>query len=292
MIESIENFIYSANTKFISVGIVVLLVFITVTFTYLMYTLIEMDQLRRVGKGIYSKSREQIYKSLKKSKIKSFNYEALYDYINASGLAYMTGNKLTPAMFMMLRILMALFLMLVGMQLHPLIGLLALPFGYWILGYIIDVSDRTDNRNMLIDIEDIYDTLRIQTKAGVDIKTVLTDCYLVAKNKRLKAALLKLTSDIAAKNDIEEPLEDFRKMFRNEYIDTLVIIIKQSRKTGQAAKMFDDIREQISDIDDAMLMAERTKVQGYITTVELLIYSAVIAVTVYISYISLVNSIM
>jgi tight adherence protein C len=153
----------------------------------------------------------------------------------------------------------------------------------------MNLSDKSDNEKMLADIENVYDVLRIQTKAGVYITSVLTDCYLVVRNKRLKSAFLKLTSDIAAKNDIESALNDFKSKFRNEYIDTLVIIVKQSMQTGQASKIFDDIREQIADIDAAMLIAEKERINRQIITVQLILYFAIIAVAVFITYISLIS---
>lgn len=201
----------------------------------------------------------------------------------------MTNYKMTPLMYIMLRVSLALFLMILGLQFNLFAGLALLPIGYFGLDFIINMSDKADNDKMLADIEDVYDTLRIQTKAGVYITSVLTDCYLVVKNKRLKSAFLKLTSDIAAKNDIDTALDDFRGKFRNEYIDTLVIIIKQSMQTGQAAKMFDDIREQIADIDAAMLINEKNSINSKIIFVQMIVYVAIIVVAVYITFISITN---
>ena len=167
-----------------------------------------------------------------------------------------------------------------------------LPVGYFGLDFIINQSDKSDNIKMLDDIKNVYDTLRIQTKAGVYITSVITDCYLVVQNKRLKKAFLKLTSDIVAKNDIESALDDFRNKFNNEYIDTLVIIIKQSMKTGQASRMFDDIRNQITDIESAMVMHEKTSIQSKITFCQILLYVAIIVVSLYIAVVTLASGLL
>lgn len=288
-LETAKEFIYSLNPTYVELVATLFLVVTLILATIFISGFLRSEQLKKMGNKAYMVTRQSFLNSMKASTIKSFNYDAVEQYINSSGLAYMTNYKMTPLMYIMLRISLALFLMVLGLQFNLFAGLALLPIGYFGLDFIINMSDKADNDKMLADIEDVYDTLRIQTKAGVYITSVLTDCYLVVKNKRLKSAFLKLTSDIAAKNDIDTALDDFRGKFRNEYIDTLVIIIKQSMQTGQAAKMFDDIREQIADIDAAMLINEKNSINSKIIFVQMIVYVAIIVVAVYITFISITN---
>lgn len=288
-LETAKEFIYSLNPTYVELVATLFLVVTLILATIFISGFLRSEQLKKMGNKAYMVTRQSLLNSMKASTIKSFNYDAVEQYINSSGLAYMTNYKMTPLMYIMLRIALALFLMILGLQFNLFAGLALLPIGYFGLDFIINMSDKADNDKMLADIEDVYDTLRIQTKAGVYITSVLTDCYLVVKNKRLKSAFLKLTSDIAAKNDIDTALDDFRGKFRNEYIDTLVIIIKQSMQTGQAAKMFDDIREQIADIDAAMLINEKNSINSKIIFVQMIVYVAIIVVAVYITFISITN---
>lgn len=286
-LETAKEFIYSLNPTYVELAATLFLVVTLILATIFISGLLRSEQLKKMGNKAYMVTRQSFLNSMKASTIKSFNYDAVEQYINSSGLAYMTNYKMTPLMYIMLRIVLALFLMILGLQFNLFAGLALLPIGYFGLDFIINMSDKADNDKMLADIEDVYDTLRIQTKAGVYITSVLTDCYLVVRNKRLKSAFLKLTSDIAAKNDIDTALDDFRGKFRNEYIDTLVIIIKQSMQTGQAAKMFDDIREQIADIDATMLINEKNSINSKIIFVQMIVYVAIIVVAVYITFISI-----
>lgn len=286
-LETVKEFIYSLNPTYVELAATLFLVVTLILATIFISGFLRSEQLKKMGNKAYMVTRQSFLNSMKASTIKSFNYDAVEQYINSSGLAFMTNYKMTPLLYVLLRIFLGIFLMIVGLQENLIMGLALLPIGYFGLDSIINMSDRADNDKMLADIEDVYDTLRIQTKAGVYITSVLTDCYLVVKNKRLKSAFLKLTSDIAAKNDIDTALDDFRGKFRNEYIDTLVIIIKQSMQTGQAAKMFDDIREQIADIDAAMLINEKNSINSKIILVQLIIYSAIIVLAVYITFIAL-----
>lgn len=288
-LETAKEFIYSLNPTYVELVATLFLVVTLILATIFISGFLRSEQLKKMGNKAYMVTRQSLLNSMKASTIKSFNYDAVEQYINSSGLAYMTNYKMTPLMYIMLRVSLALFLMILGLQFNLFAGLALLPIGYFGLDFIINISDKADNDKMLADIEDVYDTLRIQTKAGVYITSVLTDCYLVVKNKRLKSAFLKLTSDIAAKNDIDTALDDFRGKFRNEYIDTLVIIIKQSMQTGQAAKMLDDIREQIADIDAAMLINEKNSINSKIIFVQMIVYVAIIVVAVYITFISITN---
>lgn len=289
VLNTIRDFIYSLDSDIVGIIAELVAVVVIVLFTILIAKFIRSEQLARFSQSTYEATRRQIVKSMKTSKIKMFNYDELEKFINESGLAFMTNGKMTPLMYMLARIGFALFVMIIGLQVSVVVGLICLPIGYFGVDFIINMSDKADNAKMLPDIENVYDTLRIQTKAGVYITSVLVDCYLVIENKRLKSAFLKMTSDIAAKNDIDEALDDFRAKFRNEYIDTLVIIIKQSKQTGQAAKMFDDIREQISDIDAAMVINEKQSINSKIILVQLLIYTGIIAVAVFTAFVSLSN---
>ena len=58
-------------------------------------------------------------------------------------------------------------------------------------------------------------------------------------------------------------------------------------KTGQAAKMFEDIRNQITDIEAAMMAAEKVRIQTMITFCQIMLYVSIIAVSIFIAVTSL-----
>lgn len=289
--EKIIDFIHSLNPEYVGIAIAVVIVAILVLIMILTNHLMKSEEIKRQYLNAVSSSKKKIEDGMRASKIKAFNHDELEKYISKSGLGYMTSYKMTPMMYMMLRMFFALFMCIIGMQVNVIAGLVLLPIGYFGLDFIINESDKSDNAHMLDDIKNVYDTLRIQTKAGVYITSVITDCYLVVQNKRLKDAFLKLTSDIIAKKDMDEALENFRNKFNNEYIDALVIIIKQSMKTGQAVKMFEDIRNQITDIELAMMTHEKIRIQTKITIVQIMLYTAIIGVAVFMTMTSLMNGI-
>lgn len=285
--ENIRSYINSLDPSLIGKLVLVSMILFIILLVILFNHIMKSEQIKKSYQGIVDKNRESFIKNMRGSRLKAFNYDELNNYICRTGLSYMTNEKLTPISYMFLKIAFAFFFMIVGLQDSLILGIILLPVGYFGLDLIASESNKADNTNMLEDIKNVYDTLRIQTKAGVYITSVITDCYLVVQNKRLKKAFLRLTSDMAAKNDANEALDNFKNKFTNEYIDTLVIIIKQSMQTGQAAKMFEDIRNQITDIEAAMVMHEKIRIQTKITFVQLMLYSAIIIVAIFIAVTSL-----
>lgn len=281
------EFIYSLNPTYVGIAkwivLIALIILVAILFNYML----KSEQLKKKYNDITDKGYSNIVDRMQQTNFKAFNYEEIDAYIKRSGLEYMSGGRINPVGYMAIKIGLALLGTIVGLQVNLLGALAGMVVGYAALDFLLDQSNQSDNKTMLHDIKNIYDTLRIQTKAGVYITSVLTDCYLVVQNKRLKKAMLNLTSDIAAKNDLESALNNLKARFTNEYVDTMVIIIKQSLQTGQASKMFDDIKGQINDIEEAMILNEKMKIQTKITIVQLMIYLLIVIVTLFVAFISL-----
>lgn len=283
VLNNIETFILGLNPDYVHIAVMVLCVISTGLMTWYLSILLKEQILSRLARGFAQSVNSKVESYLRITKWKYFNYDELKMYISKSGLGYMTNDKMTPMLYMGLRLLSALLFCLIGFQLNWIAGIALIPVGFIAVDWLINASDKSDNAKMLDDIKQVYDTLRIQTKAGVYITSVLMDCYLVVRDGRLKKAFLTLTSDLAAKNDPEESLGAFRDKFNNEYIDALVVIVEQSLVTGQSAKMFDDIKMQIVDIDRASIIAEKARIKAQITFVQLLLYIAIIILAIYIA---------
>lgn len=280
---NIKTSILNLNPTYVDLVALLLALLVSILIFKLISDMVKSGQML----DIYSRSRQYVENNMKRSGSKSFNYENLKLYISRSGLGYMTNNKITPISYMVCKISFAILGLLAGIQENLILGLIFMLIGYVILDFILNESNKSDNGNMLKDIKAVYDSLRIRTKAGVFITSVLTDSYLIIENKRLKKAFLELASDIIAKNDMETALDNFKNKFDNEYINTLVIIIKQSSKTGQAAKMFEDIRGQIEDIEEALVIREKQKIRTEIIIVQVMVYTSIVVVSIYMAFVGL-----
>lgn len=257
-----------------------IMLFIIFAVAYLVDYMVKNEIIQKQYSKMQGRGKQFLTENMRRAKGKSFNYDYMDAFINKYGVNFMIKG-ITPVGYVALKLIASLFVMIVTMHENVVLGLAFGPACYYILDFIFIESNKSDNKLMLEDIKNVYDTLRIQIKAGVYITSVLTDCYLVVKNKRLKKAFLELTSDIAAKNDLEESLDRFTYKFDNQYIDNLATVIKQSMTTGQAGKMFDDIKGQINDIENAMVEAEKQRINAQILIVQALMYVAILVSTVY-----------
>lgn len=230
---------------------------------------------------------------LKKSKLNYFQYDSIETFLNTKGAVYMFGTIANPVIYMLIKTLAFLLLFMTGVS----IGGFALAFllgitGFFLPDVLLTVSNSADNDAMLGDIKCIYDTLRIQTKAGVFLSASLSECYLAVRNRRLKSALLELTNDISTRRDIDDALERFNEKFDCGQIDIFCIVIRQSMESGRSVKLLEDLSLQMNDLQHAINMKEKEALDRKVQVIELLIFIGLLAVTVYSLGVEVMSSIL
>lgn len=232
-----------------------------------------------------------IHQMMIKSKWKQFNYERISLLMKQYGVEYMFHKKAAPAYYIICKMMTALLMgvLATSEQIYALIPIFGV-FGFYIPDILLKLSNSNDNDRMLSDIKTIYDTLKIQTKAGVFLTNALTECYLGVKNKRLKTALLELLNKIIAKNDIETAINEFNMLFKNSFIDTLCIVIKQSLESGQSVQVLSDISSQLTDIQHVLALKEKAKLERKIEVLQLFVFVGILAICVFALGIQLMDS--
>lgn len=230
---------------------------------------------------------------LKKSKLNYFQYDSIETFLNTKGAVYMFGAIANPVIYMLIKTLAFLLLFMTGVS----VGGFALAFllgitGFFLPDVLLTVSNSADNDAMLGDIKCIYDTLRIQTKAGVFLSASLSECYLAVRNRRLKSALLELTNDISTRRDIDDALERFNEKFDCGQIDIFCIVIRQSMESGRSVKVLEDLSLQMNDLQHAINMKEKEALDRKVQVIELLIFIGLLAVTVYSLGVEVMSSIL
>lgn len=236
---------------------------------------------------------DYVGKILKKSKLNYFQYDSIETFLNTKGAVYMFGTIANPVIYMLIKTLAFLLLFMTGVS----VGGFALAFllgitGFFLPGVLLTVSNSADNDAMLGDIKCIYDTLRIQTKAGVFLSASLSECYLAVRNRRLKSALLELTNDISTRRDIADALERFNEKFDCGQIDIFCIVIRQSMESGRSVKVLEDLSLQMNDLQHAINMKEKEALDRKVQVIELLIFIGLLAVTVYSLGVEVMSSIL
>lgn len=219
---------------------------------------------------------------LKKSKLNYFNFHSIQKFLKARGAVYMFGEMATPVTFLLVKLLAFLLLFMVGISFNSILaGLILGVLGFFLPDILLNVSNSMDNDTMLSDIKCIYDTLRIQTKAGVFLSASLCECYLAVKNRRLKSALLELTNDISTRREIDDALERFNEKFDFGQIDIFCIVIRQSMESGRSVKVLEDLSLQMNDLQRAINMKEKEALDRKVQIIELMLFIGLLAVTVY-----------
>ena len=219
---------------------------------------------------------------LKKSKLNYFNFHSIQKFLKTRGAVYMFGEMATPVTFLLVKLLAFLLLFMVGISFNSVpAGLTLGVIGFFMPDILLNVSNSMDNDTMLSDIKCIYDTLRIQTKAGVFLSASLCECYLAVKNRRLKSALLELTNDISTRREIDDALERFNEKFDFGQIDIFCIVIRQSMESGRSVKVLEDLSLQMNDLQRAINMKEKEALDRKVQVIELMLFVGLLAVTVY-----------
>lgn len=225
-----------------------------------------------------------------------FNLDRIDTYLRSHGGYYMF-DWLEPFTFIMIKFGLGLLFFIVGISLIKENILLAIivgaglaVLGFFSFDFIINIANDSDNDDMLSDIKSIFDTLKIQTKAGVFLSYSLCECYLIVKNARLKAAMLEMTNKIVIKNDIESAVADFNKCFENSYIDTLCITIRQSMESGKSVQILEDLSKQIADMQHVINIREREKMDSKIQFLEIMIFVGLIGAVLYALVIQMMGS--
>lgn len=227
------------------------------------------------------KTKDFLNGRLKNSKLSYFNENRLLLYLSKSGVNFMFEN-VTPLSYMAVKFICSLLGLLLGLELlNVFFAIIFMVAGFFAPDALVKFSNNQDNEEMMPDIKRVYDTIRIQTKAGVYITHSLAECYLVIKNKRLKEAFLDLNNKIIANKDIESAINDLNFKFNNKHIDTLCIVIKQSLESGKSVKALEDLTNQMNDIQHAINLKEKDRLELSIQVLELLVFVGVIAICLY-----------
>lgn len=286
-----SQYVYYAKTFFL-----ILIPIIVAVFVYKsQWGVMAKNVNAKVKKSVLDVLENTETEDLTKNKKSYFNLERIDTFLRSHGGYYMF-DWLEPFTFMMIKAGLALLFFIVGLSLGGslliglILGTVLAVIGFFAFDFIIKVANDSDNDDMMDDIKSIFDTLKIQTKAGVFLSYSLSECYLIVKNARLKAAMLEMTNKIVIKNDIESAVTEFGKNFDNAYIDTLCITIKQSMESGKSVQILEDLSKQIADMQHAINVREREKMDSRIQALELGIFVGLIGAVLYALVIQMMGS--
>lgn len=211
------------------------------------------------------------------------------DWLKKMGVSYMIKRDMSIYSYIMIRTVFSIVCFVVAAiyiddftnVFNDIILAVIIVCGFDIPKMFIKMSNKMDNDMMLDDIKIMYDTLKIQSKAGVYIADILTECYMLVAAPRLKIALRELSNHIYTKHDLDSGLKEFNSKFNNIYIDMLVMTIEQSLKSGQTIQMFQDIAQQIQQVEYALYEKEKRRAGNKMLAYQLAVYFGILLLVVY-----------
>lgn len=212
--------------------------------------------------------------------------EKINRFLKSHGAEHMVGFVVHPYLFLFFMAVCGGFVVFAarvfgivtmgGMTLCFLAGVF-LPIG------MLLISNESDNDGMLKDLRNIFELLKIQIHAGVYIIDALENCCAMIRSKRLKNSIKRLLNEIYLSKNISEALEDFNASFRNEHVDTLVIILKQAMESGYSVNNLDSAFEQILDVEKAIHIRMENSMERNVQVLQVLFMAGMIAMAVYCS---------
>ncbi|GEM_PF-1526121 len=263
--------------KFLNIGLIIIITMLMVTLLY--------SSLFNKAKEKKKFSLENIDKKMKKNK---YFYETINLKIRRLGLnemldkyKFFQSHEVTPTDYYFIKIVLALIFFLIGISESIGFAILVSFFGYFMIDIIMKNKNKSDNSKIIKELNKIYNTISILSSAGVYITSILTECYLKTKNKRLKKALLKLVNSINTSDNFDKAVDDFTTKFKSEQIDAFGIVIKQSLENGNTSQIAEDLSDQISSIKKALNIKKKKDLDNKKGIYMFLVFSVVVAIFTY-----------
>lgn len=235
-------------------------IFICVVVAVLLIMLGKKD-IKGKARKLYSESRDKYYRKHTCSIERLSAYQTAERKLLSTGIKFRMGKQFGPFEYMVFRILVCAGLGLVGVIIGPVYMAAGVVLGFVFVPFYFNYENGYDNNEMLDDIRELYATVALHTKNGVFISDSIYECYLNCRNRRLKEALLELSTDISTFGNIREAAESFSGKFTNNYIDAFAKTLIQARETGNSIQLFEDIRSSIKGIDEALNVLKEGKVK-------------------------------
>lgn len=162
-----------------------------------------------------------------------------------------------------------------------LAGAFGFVIGLFLPVIILYLSNERDNDMILKDLKWLYETISVQLQAGLSIQQALLESEELIKNKRLKGALHKLAEHLVNGENMARSLDDFENRFRNHYVSSFCLILRQMQDSGYAVKLLEDIRLQIEEMERMQLHKKKEALEMQLQVFQMLLFIGVLVLVMY-----------
>ncbi len=168
-----------------------------------------------------------------------------------------------------------------GLSWHWSMGVFGLIAGMFVPAVLLYLSNERDNAIILKDLKWLYETISVQLQAGLHIHQALTESEGLMKNKRLRISLHSLTERLVMGEDMTMALNNFENSFRNRYISSFCVILRQMQDSGYGVKLLEDIRVQIEEMERMQLAQKKEALETKLQLFEMLFFIGILILVMY-----------
>lgn len=170
---------------------------------------------------------------------------------------------------------------LIGAGFHWMLGVGGFVVGLLLPAAILYTSNERDNAAILKDLKWLYEMITVQLQAGLHIHQALQESEGLMTNKRLRRALQKLTEKLLLGQDMDSTLTDFEESFRNHYVSSFSLILRQMQDSGYAVKLLEDIRIQMEEMERIQLKKKKEALELQLQIFQVLLFVGVLVLVMY-----------
>lgn len=236
---------------------------------YLIKVIIDEFNFKLIRDRFY----EEISEKLKESKLGYFNSERIEKFLKKNG-----NESLTPEKFIIYKFVFSILsLVFFTKEVTLFIGLISIIPSFFIIDLVIILENKRQETDILVELFNVCDSLRIQMKGGIHITDALSECYLISRNKRLKKAFERVESILFMEHDLEKALLEFREHFNNQYVDSFVVAILQSEKTGKINQAMTDLADSFGEISSVLNNKRKKRIERKLNVLMVLVVAWILA---------------
>ena len=248
----------------------IILILISIALTYIFFNVYkEFFKDRVIERAIEKKIEEKEHGY--------FSSKRISKYLKSRGF-----SDLKPINYILLKFIMSILLFICFFVNYGiLISIFVSIIGFFLVDMAIELSNKQDNKKIVVDIVRVFDSIKIQIYSGVFITDILKESYLIARNKRFKKALRELSSELTLTNNLADSIDQFNTKFNCKFIDIFCLAIRQGNESGQINAILEDVSSSMKEIDLIIEKEETEKVKMKISFIQLLVYLGILAVVIY-----------
>lgn len=245
----------------------------------------------RPGVGAVVKTYQRIDHRLREINPGFLNYEKIQRFLVANGASFHYGKKITPIKYCLLCAGVGIGCFAFGVRINVLAALVLMMLGVYAPKFYLIRANRQDNSSMILHLQGLYSALQEQIKAGVFVTDALAECYRGINAGRLRTALEELSAEILLQKSFPDALEHFNDKFSNPAIDSLCVILLQAQESGQSVDLLKDMAVQIKDLQAALLLKKKERLNRIETVCILGIMSVIIGLIIYACLMTMFHSV-